>query len=173
MGKNAGGYGTTPIDIQGDLYLTGTALTPATTSPEFQLSRDPFTDKCIWTPKKYVKIYETLNVPKYVNWNGASLINALSLNVASNILFQGFFTFFTDVGGQRYAYARLYHAATNTYYYPEATKYFNITGNHEVVPINQFFYNLPSGNYDLYMFGGSSVLVDGNDRAVFSAIVFS
>jgi hypothetical protein len=131
------------------------------------------TGKCIWTPKKYVTIYDTPNIPDYVNWNGLSASNVLYLDIASNILFQGFFTFFTNAVGQRFAYARLYHAASNTYYYPEATKFFNITSNHEVVPINHFFYNLPAGNYDLYMFGGGNVQVDGNDRAVFSAIVFT
>ncbi len=167
------GWGTTPIEIQGDTYLTGTPKVGATTSPEYQLSLDYATGKCIWTPKKYVNIYDTPNVPDYVNWNGLSASNVLYLEVASNILFQGFFTFFTNAVGQRFAYARLQNTTTNTYYYPEATKFFNITGNHEVVPINQFFYNLPAGSYDLYMFGGGNVQVDFNDRAVFSAIVFS
>jgi hypothetical protein len=175
MGKDAGsGWGTTPIDIQGELYLNGSPKVGSSTSTEWTLRMDPNDERrAIWAPQKFVPIFDTLNVPDYVNWNGLSVFDVLYLPVACNILFQGFFTFFTNAVGQRYAYARLYHTQSNTYYYPEATKFFNLTSNHEVVPINHFFYHLPAGNYDLYMFGGGNVLVDGNDRAVFSAIVFT
>lgn len=122
----------------------------------------------------YIKLYQTPVIPPaYGNWNGLSVNNVMTLPTSCHILVQGFMSYFTDSVGRRFAFARLYHPATNTYYYPEATKFFNIINSHECVPINEFFYNMPAGSYDLYMFVGGNVLVDTNDRVFLSVTAFT
>jgi hypothetical protein len=97
----------------------------------------------------------------------------MNLPIVSNIHVTGFVTFYTDTVGQRFAYARLQHVATGNFYYPEFTKFFNITSSHEVVPINEFFYNMPAGSYNLLFIQGGNVFVDSNDRAMISITIFT
>jgi hypothetical protein len=169
------GWGVTPVAFQGETYLNGTPVVGTARSPQYRLSMDELSpNRAIWTPLMFIKLYETPTIPPaYGNWNGLSVSNVMTLPVSCHILVQGFMDFFTDSPGRRFAFARLYHAASNTYYYPEATKFFNIIYNHECVPINQFLYNMPAGSYDLYMFVGGNVGVDADSRAFLSVTAFT
>jgi len=169
------GWGVTPVAFQGETYLNGTPVVGTTRSIQFRLGLDEINPyRALWTPLMFIKLYETPTIPPaYGNWNGLSVFNVMSLPVSCHILVQGFMAYFTDSPGRRFAFARLYHPLTNTYYYPEATKYFNAVYNYECVPINQFLYNMPAGSYDLYMFVGGNVGVDANARAFLSVTAFT
>jgi hypothetical protein len=161
--------------IDTETYLNGTPVVGTARSITYRVGRDDNDpNRCLWTPLFYITLYESdpLNLD-YGNWNGLTILNVMNLPTICNVLIQGFLTYFTDAVGRRYAYARLYHPASNTYYYPVFTKFFNIGQNHEVVPINKMFFNLPAGSYDMYFFTGSNVFVDNNDRVYISATVFT
>ena len=161
--------------IDTETYLNGTPVVGTARSITYRIGRDDNApNRTLWTPLFYITLYESdpLNLD-YGNWNGLTIFNVMNLPTTCNVLIQGFLTYFTDAVGRRFAYARLYHPASNTYYYPVFTKFFNIGSNHEVVPINKMFFNMPAGSYDMYFFTGSNVYVDINDRAYLSATVFT
>ena len=161
--------------LESETYLQGTPLVGTARSITYRVGRDENDpNRCLWTPLFYITLYESdpFNLD-YGNWNGLTIFNVMNLPTICNVLIQGFLTYYTDAVGRRFAYARLYHPASNTYYYPVFTKFFNIGGNHEVVPINKMFFNMPAGSYDMYFFTGSNVFVDINDRVYISATVFT
>jgi hypothetical protein len=170
IGISSGG----DTSIYGETLLPGTPIVGSTRTPTYRLSLDNFstTGRAIWAPLQHLPLYTT-PFPSYINWASLSQSNIMNLPVTCHIHVQGFVTFYTDTVGQRFAYARLRHQPTGNLYYPEFTKFFNITSNHEVVPIDEFFYGMPAGAYDLLFIQGGNVFVDSNDRAMISITIFT
>ena len=105
------------------------------------------------------------------NWNGVVRSYQFRLDVACEVRFHGYCTFYASSVGYGNAYLRLYNYDTGQLWYLFMGKYFNINYNHETIGVERYEY-LPVGWYQVYVYPDYNCNIDSNDQIFVSGIAY-
>jgi hypothetical protein len=167
MGMDPGsGWGTTPIQINSNLYYSSPPLQSVAPTADggLVLGWDYSNGR---VTRNQIEAYHSGPYNNYIqgNWNGMNrTYQFYKESYYSGIMITGYATQYLTSGGFQDIQIRLYNQSTGQYFYYSSYIFYNATYNHQPIPININPGALPSGWYDVYTYIlGSNIGIDGND----------